>query len=252
MNRPLIKYWWSPNFGDKVNYDLVKWISGVDPVMLRITERPGKENYMVIGSILRQTDAHTVVWGSGFMERDHCYFDECPPKKIHAVRGPMTMYIIRSLGVACPDVFGDPALLIPRYVKPSTKKKYKLGILPHWVDTLDQPQMHMPEGVVYIKWDSDVLAYIDLLTSCEKVACSSMHGMITADAYGIPAIQMRFFKDIDSFKFDDYCMSVGRPLKEPLFWDHEINVKHILSSFYPYTIKIDLERLFNVCPFKKE
>ena len=55
-------------------------------------------------------------------------------KKIHAVRGPLTKAKLDSEGIACPEVFGDLALLMPEIYDPSFKKKYKVGILPHYVD----------------------------------------------------------------------------------------------------------------------
>jgi pyruvyltransferase len=249
----LIKYWWSPNFGDKVNFDLVKWISGVSPTLLRAIDRPGQENYMVIGSILKQADSHTVVWGSGFSNDEQGFIESDAPRRILAVRGPLTRDRVRKLGVGCPELYGDPLLLLPRYYQPRSKvKKYKLGLILHWKDAyVLKNSLVLPPWVVRISWDEEVDRYVDLVNSCEMIASSSLHGLICADAYGIPAIQVEF-QPIGQFKFTDYFMSVGRPLMFPLILTENVDVKRIFDSLYPYKIKIDLDKLYSVCPFKKE
>ena len=51
------------------------------------------------------------------------------PQKVLAVRGPLSRNYLLENGVDCPDVYGDPALLFPKYYKPHIYKKYKLGII---------------------------------------------------------------------------------------------------------------------------
>ena len=96
--------------------------------------RSQKDNYLAIGSTLGMlTNEHTIVWGSGTIDDSRVL--DCHPKKILAVRGPLTRQWLLKQGVDCPEVYGDPALLLPRLYTPSVqKKRYKLGIIPHYDD----------------------------------------------------------------------------------------------------------------------
>lgn len=53
--------------------------------------------------------------------------------------------------------------------------------------------------------------WIDELCSCDCVISSSLHGLIIAEAYGIPTLWVKFSDEIngDDFKFYDYYASIG-------------------------------------------
>ena len=92
---------------------------------------------------------------------------------------------------------------------------------------------------------------VDEIISCEKIISSSLHGLIVADAYGIPAIWTKFSEKVlgDGFKFRDYFASVGRNDKSPLEINETTSVEMILNSFYTYKIEFDSEKLIRNCPF---
>ena len=245
----LLKTWIAPNFGDAANTELVKLITGYTPQVIQADCILDNINYLIIGSTLKFGDNNSIVWGAGFQTKEDKFQDFKPV--IKSVRGPKTRDRLLELGFECPEVYGDPVLLFPRYYKPVVEKKYILGIVIHHKDEeLDVVKnMVLPEGVIKIRHDMGTYEFIDTICSCENIASSSLHGIIVADAYGIPAIQIKFNdSNIDNFKFEDYYMSVSRPMVEPLLIE-TIVLESILSSFYEYKINIDLDKLFEACPF---
>ena len=53
--------------------------------------------------------------------------------------------------------------------------------------------------------------YMAALSGCEAIASSSLHGIVFAHAYGIPAVHVQLSDRVlgEGFKFDDYRASIG-------------------------------------------
>lgn len=142
-------YYWNdmPNFGDRLNEDVCRFLSGSDPVWAS----PKRCNAAFIGSILEKfiyrrkrwtADALWIkyfrskvdVWGSGFI-KDPESSDERLMRhlNIRAVRGKITLERLRRLtGNALDNVaIGDPGLLASRLF-PAKKAPFRVcGIIPH-------------------------------------------------------------------------------------------------------------------------
>ncbi|WP_111709645.1 polysaccharide pyruvyl transferase family protein [Lutibacter citreus] len=240
------------NFGDVITPKLLKWLGAESVVKIDTAYYPF-ENYLTIGSILSLSNKKSIVWGSGFISANNV-FKHGSPKKILAVRGPLTRNRVLELGVDCPEVYGDPALLLPRFYKSKgIKKRYKLGIIPHYNDKNNKwLQDKFLDNVLIIDvQNKNIFEFIDQINSCEKIASSSLHGIIVADAYGIPSLWLEFSELMGkNFKFIDYFQSVGRLDKMPIKMDETISIEFILSRFYSYKINIDLDKLFESCPIK--
>ena len=91
---------------------------------------------MAVGSILRNANRNTIVWGSGFISETSRF--RGAPKKIAAVRGPLTGQRLTDLGYENPQIYGDPALLMPRFYSPKVDKQHKIGLVAHYAEKNDE------------------------------------------------------------------------------------------------------------------
>lgn len=254
-------FWWNgKNWGDALNVVLIQYLSGLRPFEIHeYTLNPRNEPiYTAIGSILDfpllsydKILKNTVIWGSGFMTESGRFHRA--PRQICAVRGPLTRENIQKSGLKCPEIYGDPALLYPRIYSPSINKKYKLGVIPHHKEK-DNNFIRIFENVPDIKIidiEGPINGVVDQICSCRYIASSSLHGIIAADAYGVPSVWIKLSDKVtgEGFKFRDYFRSVGRSDTEPLIISEKITVDSIYDSFYNYKIDIDLNQLLDVCPF---
>ncbi|MDW5549209.1 polysaccharide pyruvyl transferase family protein [Methanosarcina sp.] len=252
----IIAFWWAGvenNWGDALNPILIESMTGRIPVLSTEVLNINENNvYCVIGSTLGMpSEKNLVVWGSGFMSSNSQFKVE--PKKICAVRGPRTREVILKTGIYCPEIYGDPAMLYPCFYKPKIKKKYKLGVIPHYIDQ-NNPLLNIfnnESSVLIIDIRSGIKKVVDDICSCEIVASSSLHGLIAADSYSVPSIWIEFSKNVsgDGFKFYDYFESVGRENEAPLIIVKSTTIKEIIDSHKDYKLELDLDKLIDSCPF---
>jgi len=240
------------NWGDTINYNLLKKISNKKIIKINYNEHPKIPRYYCAGSVLGYNKTEfDEYWGSGFMFADGKM--EIKPKKIHAVRGRLSREILLKEGIECPEVYGDPALLYPRFYKPNVEKKYKYGIIPHYVDKLAPWVLKMEKrGDVKIidVLDNTINRFVDDVNSCEIILSSSLHGIICGDSYEIPSYWIKLSDKVlgDGFKFLDYFSSVKRIDTNPIIPD--INDNPDKFNYRDYKINIDLDKLYDSCPFK--
>lgn len=253
----LLKLFWlkrTQNFGDSLNPILlskltgkkIKWVKSYSP----------ETHYLVMGSILDAATKDTIVWGPGFISQESQCFEK--PKKVCAVRGPKSREKLLKDGIDCPEVYGDPALLLPRIYSPSVKKTHTLGIIPHFVDKHHPWFENIKQDDIKIIdiQNPNIFEVVDEILSCEKIASSSLHGIIVADAYHLPSLWVEFSDKVtgNGFKFLDYFLSVKRQETEPLIINENVTIDELMKQFHNYEIDIDLDKLLNAAPFeiKKE
>jgi pyruvyltransferase len=246
------------NFGDTLNSELIRLITGNTPTIINnsFTNPENEEIHMAIGSVIGWADKNTIIWGTGKMsETDNTMFKE-KPKKICAVRGKLTRDELIKRGFACPKIYGDPALLMPRFYKPKMDKKYGLSIIPHHVDRNLIPILKKQfKGIHFIDITGDIYDFIDEVCASERIVSSALHGLICADAYNIPNIWVKLSDKVlgNGFKFRDYFSSVNREDTIPLIINEENKIFGIMQKFKLYNKpEIDLEKLWKACPFKSK
>lgn len=211
-------YWFRgrvPNVGDELTPILMARMTGRRAVHVADVALPGWYPVQVaVGSILETARSpNVVVWGSGFIRSTGEL--SVRTARVTAVRGPMTAARLRAQGVACPDVFGDPGLLVPLFFpRAGTPPEGPIGVIPHWSE-LDHPAiaalaLGLDARVVDVRRPlEEVLAD---LWACSLVVSSSLHGLILADAYRVPSVWLKLSERAlrGGFKFCDYFGSVGR------------------------------------------
>ncbi len=199
------------NYGDLLSAYIVEQCSGREVQFFNApAQRKAwfkKEYLMAIGSILSYATKKATVWGSGIISKE----DTPGSAKYCAVRGPLSRKRIQELGYVCPEVYGDPALLLPTFYNPSISKTNKLGIVPHYVDYEGVKNDYGNEIKVIDLMTDNWKKTTDHICSCEAIISSSLHGVIVAHAYGIPAIWVQFSNKLsgDNTKYADYFYSVG-------------------------------------------
>lgn len=206
-------YWWGPsdnirNFGDGITPLLLKKFSGIDAEWSPLAT----SEIVVSGSVLHHIPPgwSGIIVGTGLIRADLLPSD-LSKASVLAVRGPLTAQAARLGNVT----LGDPGLLANELV-PHVSKKYDLGIITHWSDNAlaYDPRFTQYHPKIINPADPPIKV-IREIGECRKIVTSSLHGMIVADAFGVP----RRFEtvplfDLDTlFKFNDYSESIGLPLE---------------------------------------
>lgn len=205
--------WWNQqaNVGDFLATIVYGWMlaqRGIEPN----TNIKQTKHLLTIGSILSMGRFDATVWGSGIhVEKSvTAIFRQSSYRKydIRSVRGPVTQFILNAAGYKCPSIFGDPAILMPLIYRPKdTKKKYDVSLIKHLstVEPVISDNIHF----INVKTE-DYKEFIDEIVHSKKVISSSLHGIILAEAYGIPAIFLNEGMDNEIIKFFDWYLSTGR------------------------------------------
>lgn len=251
------------NLGDDINYDLVSFLSHKRVISYKYSfvSLFHPTNYMCIGSVVDyMSNDESIIWGSGTIGLKENITSI--PNKVYAVRGPLTKDYLDSQGIECPEVYGDPALLLPLLYNSKKEKKYKVGIIPHIIDNhigaIKEFQKSMGDDCLiidfknYTKWQ-DV---IDQINECEIIASSSLHGLIISDAYNIPNVWIKLSQNIlgNDFKYIDYFEGSGRKRQNPLvFINRNISYDEIVQVAEEWRpIRYNYELLLKSCPFYKK
>jgi pyruvyltransferase len=204
-------FYWSPkggdeNFGDHISKVIVTKLLADEGFFI---EEGSKryERLLAVGSILHFARDGDHVWGSGINGKMRVESHTFRSLNVHAVRGPKTRDFLLERGIDVPEVFGDPALLLPnllpnRFIPNATVPVVVVPNLHDLEATSNLPNVVSP----FLPWNECV----QRITRAEFVAASSLHGLVIAEAYGIPARYVRFTETEGLFKYEDYVLGTGR------------------------------------------
>jgi len=152
-------------------------------------------------------------------------------------------------------------LLLPRFYQPKSDKKYKVGIIPHYVDfDICNKLFSNLENVKIIDVCNDVEKVVNDICECEMTISSSLHGIIVSHAYNIKSCWVKLSDKIygDGIKFLDYYYSINlNEVKtsvnvDSTFLSEIDNVDCLVDLIQKYPnpkFPINTEKLFKTCPF---
>lgn len=200
------------NFGDDLNAEL--WEKAL-PGLAGISSH---EWLIGIGTILdHRVDKLTgkkLVMGSGYRPG----VDNKPKMDetldIQFVRGPLT---VKALGLPSEKAITDPAVIVPDFMNftPSPGRA-PVGFAPHVhsLKFLDIEAFCKSAGIKFIDTRLPPEKFIPELKSVDRLITEAMHGAITADAFGIPWVRVKFLswqtesESVADFKWSDWGQSM--------------------------------------------
>lgn len=198
------------NFGDALSQALIERMLGYE---IEIVKDPfnSPKKLLGMGSIMNYAQTDDVIWGTGVNGKAAEKSYRFTRLDVRAVRGPLTREFLMKRGIDCPEVYGDPTLLVPIYFpefKRSDNPKYEYIIIPHFSDEhlfADLPNM------VSAKEHWSIV--INKILDSKFVIASALSGVIVAEAFGIPARLLQVDNKTnteDLFKYKDYYYGTGR------------------------------------------
>lgn len=206
-------YYWKPltgglNFGDHLSYIIVNKILADNNFSLE-EETTSQGRLIALGSVIHFANDNDTIWGSGINGKIYVSDHKFETLDVRAVRGPLTREFLQNRAIQVPEIYGDPALLLPHIFK----GKFKRDPQKPYVIV---PNLHDLKIAGEQKWENVISPYlswnrcIEEILKAEFVIASSLHGLIIAEAYGIPARYIRLSEEENLFKYNDYSMGTGR------------------------------------------
>ncbi|MBK9272795.1 MAG: polysaccharide pyruvyl transferase family protein [Saprospiraceae bacterium] len=238
-----IKTFWvdcGNNFGDNLTWYLLWKL--FDIRLIQTT--PKEARFIGAGSILEYIDNNFngTIFGTGMMYSNTR--KDFTNANVVGLRGKLTLERCKYRGE---PVLGDLGLLSHLLCK-SREKKYKLGLIPHYVDKDNQQikEWSKVDGVKYIDVRSGVQNVIDLAAQCDTIVSSSLHGIMLADSLNIPNEWVKLSNKVngEDFKFRDYysIFNISPEPKTEISWvvgDYEReNVEGIKAELHKKLIEL--------------
>ncbi len=207
----------SKNVGDYLSLIIVNWMLKREGLSLSDTTSEKKHLY-AIGSILQMGYQNATVWGSGFafspsILRSFFHSRITRSLDIRCIRGPLSRQVCLRLGHSCPEVYGDPSILLP-FIYPHMGEDKTLDylIIPH--RSMYKKYLRLfPEKNVLNMATNDYENVVNTICSARRVISSSLHGIILSEVYGVPTDFLFDREKRLQFKYDDYYLSTGRNVK---------------------------------------
>lgn len=242
-SRHIPLYWWAPdgglcNFGDALSSVLIQRMA---PHFTILKASQTEKKLLAIGSILHFASDGDIIWGSGVNGKHMNAMDyHFRSLDVRAVRGPLTRRFLLKMGISCPKIYGDPALLFPLFFSEFKKNPIRdYIIIPH-ISERDlfsgDPHVVLPTD----HWQSIVQKIVE----SKLVISSSLHGLIIAEAFRIPARMLRMTENEPLLKYKDYYRGTGRKS-----FRYASSVEEALKMGGEKPARVDVHNLLRSCPF---
>jgi pyruvyltransferase len=205
------------NFGDLLGPRVVSLVTGhkagkprrlgADELDAAPADRPALRLFAV-GSILHMAHDGDTIWGVGVNPKGAEDSYRAKTLDVRAVRGPLTRQFLLSRDVDCPEVYGDPALLLglldSDLQRCASAKRYHLTVIPNLEDFGS-----MRSHPCAIDPRTNLHAVLRRIAQSDMVVGSSLHAVVVAESLGIPAALVESAVE-PRLKYDDYYQGTGR------------------------------------------
>lgn len=244
--------WYAPrNFGDWVTPYLYEKMTGREAVLCGTRHlKPGATTVVGCGSVLRhiRRPGVAVVWGSGIIDSADV-FDR--PLRVLAVRGPRTRARMQVLGFDCPEVYGDPGLMLPLVYPARATAAHEVGVIPHFTELERFRGAALPKGWRLIDVTRPLEQVVDAIVSCGRTVSSSLHGLVVSQAYGVPSAWAAAETELhgDGVKFADHFEAVGVTDASPCGWGPVLAGDLSAARFLAPDVRPARDALRMSCPF---
>jgi pyruvyltransferase len=216
LEEPALFYWDArsqlgfANFGDALSEALVGRMLGKQ---IQVAGQPfnGQKKLLGMGSIMSFAQDGDVIWGTGVNGKSPEKAYQFNHLDVRAVRGPLTRDFLLKRGISCPEIYGDPTLLLPiffpEFQKPTVPENDYV-IIPHFSDE------HLFDGIpnmISVKEPWNVV--VEKILNSKFVIASALSGIIVAEAFRIPAKLLQIENKSnteDLFKYKDYYYGTNR------------------------------------------
>lgn len=168
---------------------------------------------LTVGSILQFSQDGDTVWGSGALGDIAHRIGEVRDLDIRGVRGPLSRQLLLGLGHHVPEIYGDPGLLLGYLWSKDDfyahEHRSSYVVVPNHAD-MKYFRKHRADVV---NPRDPLMSVLTRIASTELMISSSLHGIVVAEAFGIPA-RLVVTPKTKLFKYEDYYRGTGRDLPE--------------------------------------
>ncbi|RUU10838.1 glycosyltransferase [Mesorhizobium sp. M7A.T.Ca.TU.009.01.3.2] len=229
------------NIGDVVSPDVIEHVSHHRTIFSTDSDRA---RLFAIGSIAGSANSKAILWGTGLMDPDQ-QVSQIAASNVYALRGKLTYQKFRSAGVHVPDLpLGDPGFLVSKFIpRMNSERRFRVGLVPHYVDRQHPlfQRLVLEEGVADLNVHDSPAEFFRRLQSCDAIVSSSLHGLIFAEAFGIPNLWIKLSDRVvrSGFKFQDWFSLADRPQNQPYEPANDIEVDELVARASLHDVKID-------------
>lgn len=255
----------SKNFGDAVNQ--IFWEKLIEE---KINEcNRNKLHFITTGSIMSLINNKSIILGTGFISENNDiggdnFFSNSNkliynPYSILAVRGPLSRQKFINNNIYCPEIYGDPLILMPCIYNIFTNINENIvGIIPHYIDKNEDKIIKLKKNlennqykvyIIDIEIGNDYKKLINEINKCKYIISSSLHGIIMGLIYNKKTIYLELSNNVigDKFKFNDFFQSLDINYEYKIDFTYNILNNQIILD-YNKLVFLGIN-LINVCPF---
>lgn len=230
------------NFGDDLNLWLWDQL-----FQQECFDNTGDEIFFGVGTLLSDRvlawKGKKIIAGSGTTHPEINYIKD--DSDIFWVRGPLTA---KAMKLDSSKAITDPAYLIldTEFAKTKVSPEYDISFIPHHLSLpmLDWETVSRDAGMHFIDPTDQLLDVVNQIRKTKLIITESLHGAILADTFRIPWIAVNYAYRFDTFKWQDWSMSMNIDLQVtplPAAFQGKLGTDIVLKNY----LKSKLSKAFN-------